>query len=315
MRMMNVLTGCIVLCLLSTCAAPGSSQRVSQGDVPAPLEPAAQGDVPAPFEAMHAVYPEYRIDNMMSTISIMGSGSGSDDIAASLTKLFRDRTNIKVIEPASLQAIFAGKVIEYSTGLNKDEAQALAQRFQIDHVLFFGVSTAPYQDYRSGGRAYSAVNLKIVDIKNGETIFQCSSNAGARFADPRPYGYTAVKESGIDAVKAAALALVLHELRYALGDTMLGCNFDLTSLKVTAVWLGSVAANADIRVGDVIKSVDGVNVSNTSDLLGFLQSHPIKQGDEVSLEVERDGQVLSKTLTFPVIPMKQPLSPKTKTLN
>jgi hypothetical protein len=307
MTVMYILTGCIVLCLLSTCAAPGSSQRGSQDDVPAPFERGSQDDVPAQFEPMHAVYPQYRIDHMMSTISIIGSGSGSNDIAVSLTRLFRDKTDIKVIEPGSLQAIFSGKIIEYNTGLNKEEAQVLAQRFQIDHVLFFEVNTAPYQDYMSGGRAYSAVNLKIVDIKNGETIFQCSSNVGARFADPRPYGYTAIKESGIDSVKAAALALAVHELRYAIGDTMLGCNFDQMSFKVTAVWLGSVAANADVRVGDVIKSVDGVNVSNASDLLSFLQLHPIKQGDEVSLEVERNGQVLPKTLKFPVISEKQPL--------
>jgi hypothetical protein len=50
-----------------------------------------------------------------------------------------------------------------------------------------------------------------------------------------------------------------------------------------------------------------VNVSNASDLLSFLQLHPIKQGDEVSLEVERNGQVLPKTLKFPVISEKQPL--------
>ncbi len=302
MRTMEVLTGCIVLCLLSTWAVPGYYQGASQGDMPAPFERASEGDVPAAFEPVHAVYPPYRVDTMMSTIGIMGS----EDLTAPLSKLFKDKTDIKVIQPASLQATFAGKVMAYDTGLNKEEAQALSQRFQIDHVLFAKGNTSPYQDYRPGGRAYSAVNLKIVDIKNGETIFQASSNVGARFADPRLYGYTAVKESAIDPVKAEALALVLHELRYALGDTMLGCNFDQTSLKVTAVWLDSVAANADVRVGDVVKSVDGVNVSSTGDLLAFLQLHPIMQGDVVGLEVERNGQVLPKTITFPVIPMKQP---------
>jgi hypothetical protein len=92
---------------------------VSQGDVPAPFERGSQDDVPAQFEPMHAVYPQYRIDHMMSTISIIGSGSGSNDIAVSLTRLFRDKTDIKVIEPGSLQAIFSGKIIEYNTGLNK----------------------------------------------------------------------------------------------------------------------------------------------------------------------------------------------------
>lgn len=68
------------------------------------------------------------------------------------------------------------------------------------------------------------------------------------------------------------------------------------------------------RGGDVIKSVDGVNVSSTGDLLAFLQLHPIMQGDVVGLEVERNGQVLRKTLTFPVIPMKQPLQKRTEHL-
>jgi hypothetical protein len=68
--------------------------------MPAAFERVSEGDVPATFEPVHAVYPPYRIDNMMSTISIMGS----EDLTASLTRLFRDKTDIKVIDPASLQA-------------------------------------------------------------------------------------------------------------------------------------------------------------------------------------------------------------------
>ena len=289
MRMTRLLTGGILLCLVSAWAAPGFSQQVMEGDVPAVFEPE------------YAVYPSYRIDNTMSTIGIIGSAN----LTEPLTILFRDKTDIRVVGPTNLQAIFAGKVITYGTGLTIEEAQVLAQRFQIDHVLFAEANTAPYQEYKSGGKAYSAVHLKIVDIRNGDTIFQASSNVGARFGDPRLYGYTAIKESAIDPIKAEALALVLYDLRYALGDTMLGCDFGQTRLNVTAVWLNSVAANADMRVGDIVKSVDGVNVSNTDDLLAALRLHPIMQGDVVGLEVERSGQVLRKTLSFPVIPMKQ----------
>ena len=99
-----------------------------------------------------------------------------------------------MVEPANLQSVLAGKIIEYHTGIAPADAQALSRMFQIDHVLLFDVEMAPHSAYRFGGKYYAIVNLKIVNTLNGEILFQASRNVGITYDDPHKYGYTQINE-------------------------------------------------------------------------------------------------------------------------
>ena len=75
-----------------------------------PVSPvfAAQA-VPTTLDTFHAVFPRYRIDNEMQRISIAGSGPGAAELESSLTKVFLERTDIKVVEPANVRSAMAGR--------------------------------------------------------------------------------------------------------------------------------------------------------------------------------------------------------------
>jgi hypothetical protein len=167
-------------------------------------------EVPTKFDPVTASFPSHRIDDQMGRISIIGSGPNCDQIQSFLTKLFLERTEIKVVEPANLQSVLAGKIIEYHTGIAPADAQALSRMFQIDHVLLFDVEMAPHSAYRFGGRYYALVNLKIVNTLNGEVLFQTSRNFGITCDDPRKYGYPQINELNNPGPIHAAGVIVAH---------------------------------------------------------------------------------------------------------
>ena len=115
----------------------------------------ARREVPVTPDPVYAAFPAYRIDDRMQRISIIGSGTGSEELRSALTKFLTERTEIKVVEPGNLQSVLAGKVIEYHTGIAPSDAQVLSRMFQIDHLLLFDVEMAPYSAYRFGGRDYA----------------------------------------------------------------------------------------------------------------------------------------------------------------
>jgi S1-C subfamily serine protease len=65
---------------------------------------------------------------------------------------------------------------------------------------------------------------------------------------------------------------------------------------VDRVLAGSPAEDADLRPGDVLVSVDGARLSSMSDLVVALRDH--EPGDDVTLGVERDGDVGTATVTL-----------------
>lgn len=67
-------------------------------------------------------------------------------------------------------------------------------------------------------------------------------------------------------------------------------------IKVSEVAQDSPAATAGIKVGDLIKSIDGQPVSNGKEIFKFLGTKV--PGDQVRVDVERDGVVIATSATL-----------------
>jgi S1-C subfamily serine protease len=67
-------------------------------------------------------------------------------------------------------------------------------------------------------------------------------------------------------------------------------------VKISNVVLGGPADKAGLLVGDTITQVDSLRVNNGAALAGYLESYK-SPGDQLSLEVNRSGTIINKTLT------------------
>ncbi|MCL2826581.1 MAG: PDZ domain-containing protein, partial [Eggerthellaceae bacterium] len=65
---------------------------------------------------------------------------------------------------------------------------------------------------------------------------------------------------------------------------------------VTQVYSGSAAESAGIQVGDIVTKFDGKAVTSSDDLT--IDVRTMNPGDTVSLEINRDGQVLTLNVTL-----------------
>jgi serine protease Do len=79
-------------------------------------------------------------------------------------------------------------------------------------------------------------------------------------------------------------------------QAILGVGFsrDGTDLKILELTKGGPAAKAGFEEGDVITAIDGMKVKVRTDLQGYLMKK--KPGDEVKVEVEREGEKETITL-------------------
>ena len=73
------------------------------------------------------------------------------------------------------------------------------------------------------------------------------------------------------------------------GSTVAGC-------RVLAVLDGSCAAQAGLQAGDVIVKADGAEITSHTELSGAVKAK--KAGDKISMEVSRNGQIISLTITL-----------------
>ena len=64
---------------------------------------------------------------------------------------------------------------------------------------------------------------------------------------------------------------------------------------ITAVEPNSAAANGGIEAQDVIVSMNGTKIANSSELRKYLYSD-VKNGDEIKFEVYRDGKLITVTV-------------------
>ena len=67
-------------------------------------------------------------------------------------------------------------------------------------------------------------------------------------------------------------------------------------LFLEAVSAGGPAANAGLRVGDVITKIDGTNATTVSQLIAVTLTK--KAGDQTVLEYTRDGKTATATVTL-----------------
>ncbi|NBO93275.1 MAG: serine protease [Planctomycetia bacterium] len=79
--------------------------------------------------------------------------------------------------------------------------------------------------------------------------------------------------------------------RPAPAKAFMGIGFepDTTDLKLTQVTEGMPADKAGLKVGDVLKAVDGKELKVRDDLMTFMQTK--KPGDTIELTIEREGQM------------------------
>ena len=235
----------------------------------------------------YASYPRFKIPYSVRKIAIVGTGDYKDDISALLTRMFRDTlsTPVQVVEPRNLESVLGGKMIEYGTGLSTDEAQAISQMLQVDHVLFFD-----NRNRRYGNNSYSAnYKIKMINTRNGEVVFQSIASGELPLKEPSwPLEET-----------------VIFELRYALGDAKTGML--LRQDYGTTVWrilIDSPAYRAGIREGDKILEIGGIGIRNYGDYARISLKRQISasQGDTLRIKFKRSGKVIDSEMTFPIIP-------------
>lgn len=272
----------------------------------APLQRMASTKPEPRWDTPYASYPRYRIHPPARKISILGSGEGKHDISGGLTKGIINYTSqpIKVIEPGNIEAVLKGRIIEYGTGLNRDEAQVISQMLQVDHIILFDAKTSPHQDYMYGGRFEARINLKMINTISGEIVFQTSKTLGANYPDPRPTytHWNPLPSSIIRKVRDACLFMTLFELRYALGEVSTGLLYSsFAPLIVGKLMINSPVDKVGIKEGDKVIEIEGIKISNYSDYENFWHT-PAKQGESIKMKIEREGEILEKALNFPVIP-------------
>lgn len=251
------------------------------------------------FDLVYGTYPAYRIDKLLGKICIVGSGEGKDEISAFLTQRIMEWSpNIVIIEPGNLEAVLGGSVIEYGTGLGKDEAQALSQLLQVDHVLFFDEKDTPHEEYIYGGRQETQIRLKIVNTRSGQIVFQTVKRWGAYFPDPRPtFSHITAQSNQIP--RNFCISMLDFELAYVLGHVYAGLRWEPGSMVVSKVLSDSPADISGIKEGDRILSIAGIKIRGGSHVKAVLRNS--KQGDTQKVGLERNGKHIEVEINYPVI--------------
>jgi len=204
------------------------------------------------------------------------------DVSASeLTPLsFADESTVEVGDavvaigsPFGLEStVTAGIVSALDRTIEAPNGYAIDGAIQTDAAINHGNSGGPLLD-ASGD--VIGVNAQIASESGG--------NDGVGFA------------IGVDTVKSVATALAAGE---EVDHAYLGVSLEDADSgpRVAAVNPGSPAASGNVRVGDVIVSIDGDRVSSSDELREAIQAH--KVGAKVTLTVQRSGdrQQLSVTL-------------------
>lgn len=260
------------------------------------------------YDPLYFTYPKHRIDHLIGKICIIGDGENKDLISSSLTKIFMRYASspIKVVEPGNLESILKGRIIEYETGLTKDESQALSQMLQVDYVLIFNEKISPHQEYIYGGTYYSQISLKIINTVSGEIIFQTTKHWAVYYPDPRPTFAGLSPKASLDG-STRSLEMIMCELGYAVGSPVMGLlPKDHTSTGPFIVgepMVNSPSHKAGIKEGDKILEIDGVKMKTWNDAMNHMENVQPKQGDTRKIRLERAGKIFELDVKFPVIPL------------
>jgi hypothetical protein len=211
-----------------------------------------------------------------------------------------------IVEPGNLESILRGRIIEFETGLTKDESQLLSHMLQIDHIVLFDEKISPHQEYYYGGRCYAQINLKIINTISGEIIFQSSKQWGIYFPDPRPT-FSHIGPRPSQEVLNPCERMVLAELLYAFGETATGLNPKVYPSEgpfiVGKLLINSPAYKAGIKEDDKVLEIGGVGINSWDDYGSYIDNIRPEQGDTLKIKVKRAGKIFELDLEYPVIPM------------
>jgi hypothetical protein len=273
----------------------------------ASLPPMKGSEFKTQKEKLFAQYPSNRIDDKIHKLGIIGNGPGHSMISTQLSRALLSRTQIKLVDPGEIELLLDGNTVSYEEGLTEAQAKLLAERFQIDHVLIFNDFTSPPKDYVLGGSAFDRIDLKIVNIYTGDVIFQTASYFGLTIIDPRVYGYNSVQEispAEFDSFRMMNFYKLIFQLLYAAGQVQLGIipKSPQGPYIVFDVLVGSPAEVAGILKEDRIIEINGIPIRKMEDVMAKQLEINLKQGEKASLKINRQGEVKSLELNFPLIP-------------
>ncbi len=286
------------LLLITSCA----TQRYNLRETPPP---------PA-YDTLRARYPDYRIDDEISELIILGKGKYQSQIQSELFYFFMENTEVPVLRTLDLEKFLPGRDLNLLKGPGEEELAALSRLVDASHILLFHGWVTPHEQYRHGGSADAEILVKIVDLDSGKVLFSAQSRFGKHLEDPRPYGfsgYDEVTEPEWRELLTACFYPVHFKLQYAFGGVAPGFYPLSEDLRVLAGPVeGSPAHLAGVRKGDRIVEVGGLEWNSRDELMKYFVSRPPDQGSELAVKVDRDGRFEDFHLTFPVIPVRQAVS-------
>ena len=211
-----------------------------------------------------------------SDIALLKFDPGSEDLVP-LTLADSDDVHVgdptnAIGSPYGLQrTLTTGVVSALERQINAPNGFSIDNVIQTDAALNPGNSGGPLLD--SAGRVIG-VNSQIES--SGSTAGGSASNSGIGFAVPSNTVSNVVKQLLEDGTASHAY------LGVQTTDAQGG------GARVASVVDGGPAAQAGLRAGDLLRSVDGHEVEDSSNLSTLVGEH--SPGDEVTLTVTRDGQ-------------------------
>jgi putative serine protease PepD len=171
-------------------------------------------------------------------------------------------------------SITAGIVSAFDRTIQAPNGFSISDTIQTDAAINHG---------NSGGPLIAAAGEVIgvtVQIATGDSA--SSQNAGVGFA------------VASDTVKTVLAEIVAgREVAHAYLGVSVGEDATRAGALIGAVRVGSPAATAGLRAGDLVTAVDGEKLLDAGDLTAAVNAH--RPGDTITLVVSRDGA--SRTVT------------------
>ncbi len=153
---------------------------------------------------------------------------------------------------------------------------------------------------------------RIFGVKRGETIYSLNwlplggfvkikgeqgENAGDEdsFAHKKAFERGLILASGV--LMNFLLTVVLLAIGFSLGlpqeisEEPAGARISNVQIEVVTVFNGSPAQKADLRAGDAIVSLDGLELKRAEDFRAYTLAHP---DQTLTLEIKRDNEILTK---------------------
>ena len=163
-----------------------------------------------------------------------------------------------------------------------------------NYTMTLILTNAEINSGNSGGGLFD-LNGNLVGIVNAKMSSSLYSNSasieGIAYAIPANTVKAIVEEllNNGYVKDRPALGIVAYTSEY-------NAQYGVTGVMVKEVLEGGSAARAGIMAGDTIKTIDGREISEFSQLSRILDDYEI--GDQVTLEVEREGSLLTFTCTL-----------------